>query len=59
MIGWYQDGLDVDAQMPLLSSWMGHSGPGSTYWYISAVPELLALAAAKMTPHAGGGEQRP
>src|ERR1019366_210508 len=57
MIGWYQDGADVDAQMPLLSSWLGHSGPASTYWYISAVPELLALAAAKAASRAGGGPQ--
>ena len=61
MIGWYEAGADVDAQMPLLSSWLGHSGPQSTYWYISAVPELLALAAAKMAPawHAADGQQQP
>jgi integrase/recombinase XerD len=61
MIGWYKDGMDADAQMPLLSSWMGHSGPASTYYYISAVPELLALAAAKMTlaSQAFEDEQRP
>jgi integrase len=57
MIGWYEAGADVDAQMPLLSSWLGHSGPASTYWYISAVPELLALAAAKAASRAGEGPQ--
>jgi integrase/recombinase XerD len=48
LIGWYQAGIDVDAHMPVLSSWLGHVGPRSTYWYISADPGLLALAAGKM-----------
>lgn len=48
LITWYQDGVDVDAHMPLLSTWLGHVDPADTYWYISAVPELLALAAERM-----------
>jgi integrase/recombinase XerD len=44
LVTWYQDGVDVDARMPLLSTWLGHVDPADTYWYISA-PELLALAA--------------
>ncbi|HLQ53201.1 MAG TPA: tyrosine-type recombinase/integrase [Streptosporangiaceae bacterium] len=35
LIGWYQDGADVDARMPVLSGWLGHAGPRSTYWYYS------------------------
>ena len=45
LVGWYRAGLDVEAQMPLLSTWMGHTRPDKTFWYISAVPELLSLAA--------------
>jgi integrase/recombinase XerD len=48
MISWYRDGLDVQQRLPLLSTFMGHVGPASTYWYLSAVPELLALAADRM-----------
>ena len=48
LTGWYRAGVDVDARMPVLSSWLGHAGPRSTYWYISADPGLLALAAGKM-----------
>jgi integrase len=48
LIGWYQAGVDVDARMPVLSSWLGHAGPRSTYWYISADPALLGLAAGRM-----------
>ena len=49
LVRWYRDGVDVDARMPLLSTWLGHVDPADTYWYISAAPELLALAAGRMT----------
>lgn len=49
LITWYQADADVDALLPLLSTWMGHVHPDDTYWYLSAAPELLALAAERMT----------
>ncbi|MBT2551738.1 tyrosine-type recombinase/integrase [Arthrobacter sp. ISL-5] len=36
------------ARLSLLATWLGHSDPSHTYWYIQAVPELLALAANRM-----------
>ena len=36
---------DVAARMPLLSAYLGHVGPASTYWYLQATPEVLAVAA--------------
>ncbi|MFN2540277.1 MAG: hypothetical protein ABR549_19280 [Mycobacteriales bacterium] len=53
LLGWYRDGLDVQALLPLLSTYMGHIQPASTYWYLSASPELLALAAQRLD-HAVG-----
>jgi len=47
VLGWYRAGLDVEAHLPLLSTYLGHTSPSSTYWYLSAVPELLALAAER------------
>jgi len=47
LIGWYQEGGDVEARLPLLSTMLGHSNPSHTYWYLSASPELLALAAGR------------
>jgi hypothetical protein len=41
-------GEDVQAKLPLLATWLGHSDPKFTYWYLSASPELLALAAERM-----------
>lgn len=49
LLGWYRDGADVAAMMPLLSTYLGHTDPANTYWYVTAVPELLAYAAARLT----------
>jgi integrase len=48
MLDWYRDGGDVQARLPRLSTWLGHVDPKSTYWYLQAVPELLALAAGRL-----------
>jgi integrase len=48
LISWYRDGGDVAARMPLLSTYLGHVDIAATYWYLSAVPELLALAAQRL-----------
>ena len=47
---WYRDGADVQAQLPVLSAYLGHSCPEATYWYLQATPELLALAAGRLQP---------
>lgn len=48
LLGWYRDGVDVAACMPLLSTFLGHVDPANTYWYLSAAPELLSLVAARL-----------
>lgn len=45
---WYAQGVDVQARLPWLSTYLGHVEPASTYWYLSACPELLALAARRL-----------
>ena len=45
LLGWYQQGCDVQQRLPLLSTWLGHVDPASTYWYLHAVPELLSQVA--------------
>ena len=54
LLGWYRDGGDVAARMPLLSTYLGHVDPAATYWYLSAAPELLALAAQRLEQATGG-----
>jgi integrase len=48
LLNWYRDGGDVHARLPLLSTYLGHADPGQTYWYLSAAPELLTLAAQRL-----------
>jgi hypothetical protein len=38
----------VQARLPLLSTFLGHADPASTYWYLSASPELMAAAGARL-----------
>ena len=47
----YRSGADVQARLPLLSTYLGHVNPASTYWYLSAAPELLALAGERLERH--------
>lgn len=44
LIEWYREGLDVNRELPKLSTYLGHVDVANTYWYIQAVPELLQLA---------------
>ncbi len=50
---WYRAGLDVEAQLPLLSTYLGHVSPSSTYWYLTASPELVSLAAQRLETSLG------
>lgn len=44
---WHADGTDVDQMMLALSTYMGHAEIKHTYWYLTGVPELMALAGGK------------
>jgi integrase/recombinase XerD len=48
LLDWIQAGEDVDRRMPELSTFLGHIQPESTFWYLQAVPELMALIAARL-----------
>jgi integrase len=48
LLGWYRSGADVPAMLPRLSTYMGHTDPKHTYWYLTGTPELLGLAAARL-----------
>ena len=55
LIAWDRAGLDVERELPTLSTYLGHSDVAHTYWYISAVPELLPLATERLCgPPLGG-----
>lgn len=44
---WHTAGTDVEQMMLALATYMGHAEIYYTYWYLTAVPELMALAAGK------------
>jgi integrase/recombinase XerD len=48
MLGWYRSGVNVEQNIVALTTYLGHGHVNDTYWYISAVPELLQLAALKL-----------
>jgi len=48
LLDWIQAGEDVDRRTPELSTFLGHVQPESTYWYLQAVPELMALITARL-----------
>jgi integrase len=52
---WYQQGLDVQALLPHLSVYLGHVHPQESYWYLTAVPELLGAAAERFASYAQAG----
>jgi integrase len=48
LLEWYRTGENVEVCLPWLSTYLGHRDPRSTYWYLSAAPELLGLAAGRL-----------
>ena len=40
---WYEEGADIDRKILALATYLGHSKVTHTYWYLSAVPELMAI----------------
>lgn len=44
---WMAEGVDIDQAMLSLSTYVGHAHVTNTYWYLSAVPELMSLAAGR------------
>lgn len=47
MMLWHSQGVDIDQAMLALSTYVGHARITNTYWYLTGVPELMAVAAAK------------
>jgi integrase len=60
LLTWYRQGRDVQHLMASLSTYLGHGHVTSTYWYLTATPELLAIAAGRFEDFAGpAGGRRP
>jgi integrase len=44
---------DIGRRLALLATYLGHTDPAATYWYLSAAPELMQLAAGRLGRHIG------
>jgi integrase len=49
---WQRDGADIDHAMIALSTYVGHAGVTHTYWYLTAVPDLMAVAGERFEQYA-------
>lgn len=54
LLRWYRAGIDVERHLPQLSTYLGHGNVTDTYWYLSAVPELMRLVTARLESQAPG-----
>lgn len=54
MLDAYAAGEDGQTRLTLLSTWLGHVHPASTYWYLSASPELMTVAGQRLEAHLSG-----
>ena len=48
LLRWYREGRDVEQRLPRLATYLGHVQVSDTYWYLTATPELLQLAARRL-----------
>jgi integrase len=53
LIEWQRSGESVDEHIATLSTYLGHIAPADTYWYLSASPELMAMAAERLDSRFG------
>jgi integrase len=58
ILAWHSQGIDIDQVMLSLSTYVGHAMVTNTYWYLTAVPELMALAAKKFESKMGSAGAR-
>ncbi len=56
LIQWYRNGVDVERHLPELSTYLGHAHITDTYWYLTAVPELMHLASRRLERAVRGGQ---
>ncbi len=59
LLGWYRNGGAMGPKLWILSTYLGHRHLADTYWYLTAVPELMQLcqerfAAAQTWASEGG-----
>jgi len=57
LLRWHEQGADIERKLPALATYLGHVRVTQTYWYLTAVPELMAIAARRFERFARPGEE--
>jgi len=57
LVSWYKEGVTVDNAILALATYVGHTEITATYWYITGIPDLMALAAERFQRFAAGGSK--
>jgi integrase/recombinase XerD len=59
LLRWCAAGVDVHRALPALSTYLGHVKVSDTYWYLTGIPELMAITAERFERFARheGGDQ--
>jgi len=52
LVAWYREGVNVQARLPLLATYLGHSSVAGTVCYLSMIPSLLSEAALRFERYA-------
>lgn len=52
LLRWYDDGENVDQRIADLATYLGHVKVTYTYWYLTAIPALLAVSARRFESYA-------
>ncbi|CAM3620867.1 tyrosine-type recombinase/integrase [Halomonas lysinitropha] len=57
LLRWYAAGVDVNQRLPQLATYMGHCKVSDTYWYLTGIPALMAIAAERFEQAATMSEE--
>lgn len=55
VLTWYKNDEDINTKVTQLSRYLGHKKVSDTYWYITAIPDLMSIAADKFAKYSNKG----
>jgi integrase len=59
LLAWYAEGVDAQWAISHLATYLGHRKVSDTYWYLTGIPDLLAVAAKRLEQAASRSTEEP
>lgn len=56
LLQWYHKGKNVNEMMVYLATYLGHTYVTGTYWYLTAIPELMSVVSKKFEQFSISGQ---